>query len=177
MSSGQFRKFQTRLRLIRKQEEREARSGKRQRGMFTSGHEMPRRMRCGEDSASLRGLFRNHFRHHGMRGISCLRSHDLHIVPVIAEFFAAVQARDIGSGALSRRVATRTGAHRNRKTVASVPAAKHGVHQPRKHRVTSTDYSDEAGPSFRPNVETSSNSKYLDSSSEEKVRSQLIALQ
>src|ERR1700686_2704791 len=136
-------------------------------------------MRCGGNSASLRGLFRDHFRSHfrnyGMRGISCLRSHDLHFVPVIAEFFPAVQARDVGSSALSRRVATRTGAHRDRKTVASVPAAKHGVPQPRKHRVTSTDYSDEAGPSFRPNVETSSNSNYLDSSSTEKVRSQLMA--
>src|ERR1700730_13471518 len=140
-------------------------------------------MRCGEDSMSLRGLFRNHFRNHfrhyfrnhGRRGISCLRFHNLHLLPVIAEFFSAVQAGDIGSGALSRRVATRTGAHRNRKTVASVPAAKERVHQPRKHRVTSTDYSDEAGPSFRPNVKTSSNSNYLDSSGEEKVRGQLIA--
>src|SRR3981081_4451855 len=99
-----------------------------------------------ETAGGLRGLFRNQ----GVLGFSCLRSHDPHFVPVVAEFFPAIQAGDIGARALRRRVATRTGAHRNRKTVASVPAAEHGVHQPRKHRVTSTDYGDEAGPSFRP---------------------------
>src|SRR6266481_5712340 len=89
----------------------------------------------GGNSGGLRGLFRNQ----GVLGFSCLRSHDPHFVPVVAEFFSAVQARDIGARALRRWVAARTGAHRNRKTVASVPAAKHGVDQLRKHRVTSTE--------------------------------------
>jgi hypothetical protein len=47
-------------------------------------------------------------------------------------------------------VATRTGAHCNRKTVASVPAAKQGIHQLRKHRVTSTEQNDNIGSSPSP---------------------------
>src|SRR6266446_316678 len=100
----------------------------------------------GGNSGGLRGLFRNQ----GVLGFSCLRSHDPHFVPVVAEFFSAVQARDIGARALRRWVATRTGAHRNRETVASVPAAKHGVEQLRKHRVTSTEQNDNRGSSPSP---------------------------
>src|SRR6266446_423772 len=98
------------------------------------GHGTSRKCAQGEQRG-LRGLFRNQ----GVLGFSCLRSHDPHFVPVVAEFFSAVQARDIGARALRRWVATRTGAHRNRETVASVPAAKHGVEPLQKHRVTSTE--------------------------------------
>lgn len=73
------------------------------------------------------------FCHEGMCGFSGLRSDDLHFLPVIAEFSAAIQASDIGARSLSRRRTTRTGAHRDGKAVASVPATEHGVHHFRKH--------------------------------------------
>src|SRR5208282_4368184 len=96
------------------------------------------------------------------------RSHDLHFLPVVAEFLAAIQASDVGARAPSLWIATGTSAHRNRKTIAIVPAAKHGVHQLRKHRITSTELKAiKLAHPIRLTVKTSSNN--LDSISTEKV--------
>src|SRR5271166_2387917 len=65
--------------------------------------------------------------------LSCLRSCDFHFLPVVAKFFATVETGDVSARPLTRLGATRTGANRNGKTVASVPAAEHGFHQPREH--------------------------------------------
>ena len=86
-----------------------------------------------------RGFFRGLLRNQGVRDFSRPRSHDPHFMPVVAKFFAAVQAGDVGARALSRRSAARTGAYRDGKTVPSVPATKHGVQHLRNHRVTSTE--------------------------------------
>jgi hypothetical protein len=110
------------------------RAGKGQEGMFVFRRERLENALWGA-GGSLRGLFRNQ----GVLGFSRMRTQNPHFMPVVTEFFSAVQARDIGTRALRRRVTTGTGAHRNRKTVASVPAAKYGVDQLRKHRVTSTE--------------------------------------
>src|ERR1039458_3821161 len=74
---------------------------------------------------SLRRFFRNQ----GVRNLSGLRSHDLHFAPVVTEFLTAVQARDVSARALTHLRAARPGAHRNRKTIASMPTTKHGIHQ------------------------------------------------
>jgi hypothetical protein len=71
---------------------------------------------------------RSFFRNQGRRRLSYPRSHNLHRMPVVWKFFAAIETRNIGSGELSRRVAPRAGTHRNWETVASVAAAKHRVH-------------------------------------------------
>src|SRR5260370_23991974 len=60
-------------------------------------------------------------------------------MPVVAKFFAAVQAGDIGTRALSLGSATRTGAYRDGKTVPGVPATEHGVQHLQNHRATSTE--------------------------------------
>jgi hypothetical protein len=60
-------------------------------------------------------------------------------MPVIAKFFAAIQAGDISARPLNLGSATRTGAYRDGKTVSGVPATKHGVQQLRNHHVTSTE--------------------------------------
>jgi hypothetical protein len=71
---------------------------------------------------------RSFFRNQGRRRLAYPRSHNLHRMPVVRKFFAAIETRNIGSGELSRRVAPRAGTHRNWETVASVAAAKHRVH-------------------------------------------------
>src|SRR5208282_931424 len=113
--------------------------------MFTFGYQAPQKRRAG---LKRRGILRGFFRDQGGRDFSGLRSHDLHLVPVVLEFLAAVEARDIGASAFRGRAATRTRANCDGKTVASVPASKHGVHQPRKHCISSTEQSDKSSSSL-----------------------------
>src|ERR1035437_8549302 len=111
--------------------------------MFTFGHKTPRTTRSWGRAGFIlrpsRGFLRGLLRNHGVRHFSRPRSHDPHFMPVVAKFLAAVQAGDVGAHALGRWSATRTGAYRDRKTVPSVPATKHGFQHLRNHRVTSTE--------------------------------------
>jgi hypothetical protein len=68
-----------------------------------------------------------------------LGSHNFHFVPVIAEFFTAIQARNIGSGPLRNRIVARAGANRYRKAISCVPATKHSIYQLGKHLKPSTE--------------------------------------
>src|ERR1700690_274767 len=61
---------------------------------------------------------------------------DLHLLPVIAEFPAAIEAHHVRPRADSGRTPS-VRAHRDWKTVAGVPAAEHRVHHPGKHRIPS----------------------------------------
>src|ERR1019366_7929892 len=111
--------------------------------MFTFGHKTPRTTRSWGESGFIlrpsRGFLRGLLRNHGVRHFSRPRSHDPHFMPVVAKFLAAIQAGHICARPLSLGSTTRTGAYRDRKTVPSVPATKHGFHQFRNHRVTSTE--------------------------------------
>lgn len=57
----------------------------------------------------------------------------LHFIPVIGKLPAAIQAHHIGSGQRSSFNTPRTFAHRNWKTVVSVPASEEHIQQTGKH--------------------------------------------
>jgi len=62
--------------------------------------------------------------------------HDFHRVPVIGEFFAAVQADNVGAGLAGRRSAVLNGLAADREAVVPMSATEEHVPQPGEHFVT-----------------------------------------
>jgi len=66
------------------------------------------------------------------------RRDHFHFLPVVAKLFATIQASDVSARSPALGIAIRARSDGDRKAVASVPAAEHGVHQLGKHRVPPT---------------------------------------
>src|SRR5215813_11307591 len=64
------------------------------------------------------------------------RADDLHLLPVVGEFFAAIETNHIGSRRECSRVATAF-LHRDRKAITAVPAPEQGIEEPGEHLSTS----------------------------------------
>jgi hypothetical protein len=79
----------------------------------------------------LRGLFRDQ----RVSSLLRLEVRNLHLLPVVAEFPAAIQAHHVRPCA-DRRGAAGVRPHRDWKTVTRVPAPKYRIDHLRKHRIT-----------------------------------------
>ena len=67
-----------------------------------------------------------------------VRNDDPHLFPVVREFFAAIEADDIGAGNAGCRAAPAF-LHRDRKAIVFVPATEKRVQNPGKHPSTPTE--------------------------------------
>lgn len=92
--------------------------------------EQAARFRLGSAVEILRGFFGRQIAHGG-RGTRFLD--DSHFLPVVGEFFSAIETDHIGTGEGGGRSAAFRGLGGHGKTEILVPAPKEGVNQPGKH--------------------------------------------